>query len=138
MKTNSTLNTLRFQRIFSTLAVIIFLASTHSIAQKWSGFHGNEWLAGKYSQPWVRIGVTAKGIHKINVSDLPQAFKDADKNRLELWHRGTQVSIIKADANEIVFYVCLTTELRMPCFTDYLHRERIRITASIRMKVLTF
>lgn len=104
MKTNSTFNTLRFPKIFSTLAVIIFLASTHSIAQKWSGVNGNEWLAGKYSQPWVRIGVTAKGIHKINVSDLPQAFKDADKNRLELWHRGTQVSIIKADASEIVFY----------------------------------
>ena len=104
METFSTLNTLRLPRIFRTLAVIIFLASTQSIAQKWSGVHGNEWLEGKYSQPWVRIGVTAKGIHKVNVADLPQAFKDADKNRLELWHRGTQVSIIKADASEILFY----------------------------------
>ncbi|SDH13472.1 Por secretion system C-terminal sorting domain-containing protein [Dyadobacter soli] len=104
MKTFSTLNTLRLPRILSTLAVIVLIACTQSIAQKWSGANGNEWLAGRYSQPWVRIGVTAKGIHKVNVSDLPQVFKDADKNRLELWHRGVQVSIIKADANEILFY----------------------------------
>ncbi|WP_353721987.1 C25 family cysteine peptidase [Dyadobacter sp. 676] len=104
MKTFSTLNTLSLLRIFKALVVVVFIASTNGIAQKWSGSHGNEWLAGKYSQPWVRIGVTAKGIHKVNIADLPQAFKDADKNRLELWHRGTQVSIIKADANEILFY----------------------------------
>lgn len=104
MKTNSTLNTLRLLKVLKVLVVILLITPGVSISQKWSGVNGNEWLAGKYSQPWLRIGVAAKGIHKINVSDLPQAFKDADKNRLELWHRGTQVSIIKADATEILFY----------------------------------
>lgn len=104
MKTNSTSNTLRLLKVLKVLVVIFLIMPGASFSQKWSGVNGNEWLAGKYSQPWVRIGVAAKGIHKVNVSDLPQAFQVADKNRLELWHRGVQVSIIKADASEILFY----------------------------------
>jgi hypothetical protein len=104
MKTNSTFNTLRLLKVLKVLVMIFLIMPGVSFSQKWSGVNGNEWLAGKYSQPWVRIGVATKGIHKVNVSDLPQAFKDADKNRLELWHRGVQVSIIKADASEILFY----------------------------------
>ncbi|WP_439585430.1 C25 family cysteine peptidase [Dyadobacter bucti] len=91
-------------RIFKIVSLFFVLVLNESFAQKWSGVNGNEWLAGKYGQQWVRIGVTAAGIHKVDVNNLPQAFKDADKNRLELYHRGKQVSIIKADASEILFY----------------------------------
>jgi hypothetical protein len=85
--------------------VLIFsLGTLNAFSQKWSGVNGNEWLAGKYSQQWVRIGVSSKGIHRITISSLPAAFQSADKTKLQLWHRGVQVSILKADNNEILFY----------------------------------
>lgn len=98
---------MRLKRFTSLLGVhLIFfcLSISHVFSQKWSGVNGNEWLAGKYTQQWVRIGVSTKGIFRVNVSDLPAAFQAADKNKLELWHRGLQVSLIKADATEILFY----------------------------------
>jgi len=94
----------RFTSIFGMLLLVFGPGISDVFSQKWSGVNGNEWLTSKYGQPWVRIGVSTKGIFKVNVSDLPTAFQTADKNKLELWHRGTQVSLIKADAIEIVFY----------------------------------
>lgn len=94
----------RFTSFFSVLVMFCLVSTSDLLAQKWSGVNGNEWLSGKYGQPWVRIGVSAKGIFRVNVSDLPAAFQSADKNKLELWHRGVQVSLIKADATEILFY----------------------------------
>ena len=104
MKAIFTLNTQQSFRSFKFF-ILIFAVTCGSVsAQKWSGVNGNEWLEGKYTQPWVKLGVSATGIHKVLVSDLPQVFKDADKTKLALWHRGKQVSIIKADATEILFY----------------------------------
>ncbi|MCF2491181.1 C25 family cysteine peptidase [Dyadobacter sp. CY347] len=102
MKTNFTWYTLRLWNVLQVFSLLFLFSISESNAQ-WSGF-GNEWLAGKYQQEWVKIGVTAKGIHRIDVNNLPQAFKDANKDRLEMWHRGQKVSIIKADASEILFY----------------------------------
>lgn len=93
-----------FTSLFSILVLIIFFGTSDLVAQKWSGVNGNEWLAGKYTQQWVRIGVSSKGIHKVAISSLPAAFQSADKTKLQLWHRGVQVSILKADNNEILFY----------------------------------
>ncbi|MCF2491753.1 putative type IX secretion system sortase PorU2 [Dyadobacter chenhuakuii] len=103
MKANFTFYTLRLLN-FSKIVFFLFLTIGGANAQKWSGVNGNEWLAGKYSQPWVKIGVTAKGIHKINVNDLPDAFKNANKDKIQMWYRGQQIAIIKADASEILFY----------------------------------
>ncbi|MCE7065319.1 C25 family cysteine peptidase [Dyadobacter sp. CY326] len=86
------------------LYIILLQGGSSAFAQKWSGVNGNEWLQGKYGQKWVRIGVNAKGIHKIAISALPADFQNADKARLQLWHRGNEVSLIKADASEILFY----------------------------------
>ena len=94
----------RLTSLFGVLVLISYLGVSDLIAQKWSGVNGNEWLNGRYAQPWIRIGVSAKGIFRVNISDLPAAFQAADKNKLELWHRGVQVSLIKADATEILFY----------------------------------
>ncbi len=94
----------RFTSLFNILVLILYFGSSDLVAQKWSGVNGNEWLAGKYNQQWVRIGVSSKGIHKIAISSLPAAFQSADKTKLQLWHRGVQVSILKADNNEILFY----------------------------------
>ncbi|WP_342088598.1 putative type IX secretion system sortase PorU2 [Dyadobacter sp. OTU695] len=88
---------------FSLLFFGIIMAPLSARAQ-WSGAYGNEWLAGKYSQSWVRIGVTAKGLQRVAIADLPGNFQSADKSKLQLFHRGNQVHIVKADANEIIFY----------------------------------
>lgn len=94
----------RFTSLFGVLSLVLCLGITEVFSQKWSGVNGNEWLAGKYSQQWVRIGVSAKGVHKVAISSLPAAFQSADKAKLQLWYRGNQVSIIKADNSEVLFY----------------------------------
>ncbi|NIJ51504.1 putative type IX secretion system sortase PorU2 [Dyadobacter arcticus] len=89
-------------------------------AQIFSGTYANDWLEGKYSQPWVSIKAGAiplgapadnaytrfKGIYRVamNSASLPAAIKNADKSFLQLWHRGKQVALIKADDTEILFY----------------------------------
>jgi len=93
----------KFTTLIGLLLLIIALSTTNLKAQ-WSGAYGNEWLAGKYDQSWLRIGVSAKGIHRIAITSLPSNFQTADKTRLQLWHRGNQVDIIKADDSEILFY----------------------------------
>ncbi|MET7258804.1 C25 family cysteine peptidase [Dyadobacter fermentans] len=93
-----------FTSRFGVLLLCFWLGASSVFSQKWSGANGNEWLAGKYGQQWVRIGVSAKGVHKVAISSLPAAFQSADKAKLQLWHRGVQVSILKADNTEILFY----------------------------------
>lgn len=94
----------RLTFLFGVFVLISCIGASDLIAQKWSGVNGNEWLAGKYSQLWMRIGVSSKGIHKVAISSLPAAFQSADKAKLQLWHRGIQVSVLKADNSEILFY----------------------------------
>ncbi|KQS33225.1 C25 family cysteine peptidase [Dyadobacter sp. Leaf189] len=100
------------------LVLLVFaLISFGELHAQWSGAYGNEWLAGKYNQPWVSIKAGAipgsnntytrsKGIYRIamNSAALPSSIKNADKSLLQLYHRGRQVDIIKADNTEILFY----------------------------------
>jgi len=103
-----------FTKLVSLVALAIILSSTYLIAQ-WSGAYGNEWLAGKYGQPWVKVSagvisegprVLASGVYRIsmNSASLPASIKNANKSLIQLWHRGKQVDIIKADDTEILFY----------------------------------
>jgi hypothetical protein len=94
----------RFTSLYGVALAVLCLSMTEVFSQKWSGVNGNEWLVGKYGQQWVRIGVSTKGVHKVAISSLPAAFQSADKTKLQLWHRGIQVSILKADNTEILFY----------------------------------
>jgi len=83
----------------------LILSTVDGNAQSYGGgTYGNSWLAGKYAQPWVRIGVNQKGIQRVAIDKLPDDFKNADKTKLALWHRGNQVSIISATSTEILFY----------------------------------
>ncbi|WP_221394338.1 hypothetical protein [Dyadobacter sp. NIV53] len=69
----------------------------------WSGEYGNEWLV--QGQKYARIPVKVKGIHQVNIADLPADFvKSFDPEYLQLWHRGKQVALLQADATKIVFY----------------------------------
>ncbi|MCF0075687.1 C25 family cysteine peptidase [Dyadobacter sp. CY261] len=93
-----------FTSLFSVLLLICCFGAPKVYSQKWSGVNGNEWLAGKYGKTWVRIGVTTNGVHRIAISSLPAAVQSADKSKLQLWHRGSQVRLLKADNIEILFY----------------------------------
>lgn len=65
-----------------------------------NGLYGSEWLAGKYEQPWLRIGVSQKGLQKLT---LPTTFQNK-QTQLHLYHRGLEVSLIGATSTEIEFY----------------------------------
>jgi hypothetical protein len=64
------------------------------------GEYGNEWLAGKYGQSWLRIGVAKNGVYKVT---LPANFQNKS-NLLHLYHRGVEVSLVSASNTEIEFY----------------------------------
>ena len=96
--------TFEAKRLIAVAALALFnfiLPISDTYAQvKWSGVYGNEWLAGKYGQAWVKIGVTQKGMHKVT---LPIDFRNKP-GQLHLYHRGVEVSIASASSTEIEFY----------------------------------
>lgn len=69
---------------------------------QWTAPYSNSWI--NYNKSYVKIGITKKGIHKIPFSSLPQGFTVAAPEKLQLWRRGKQVSIISTANNEIWFY----------------------------------
>jgi hypothetical protein len=84
-----------------TLLLFVFLAAGKVKAQApWSGVYGNEWLANKYEQQWIKIGVNQNGIQKVI---LPASFQNKS-GQLHLYHRGIEVALISATASEIEFY----------------------------------
>nr|WP_295927024.1 C25 family cysteine peptidase [uncultured Dyadobacter sp.] len=87
--------------LFSVLIVSLGLAGK-VVAQSWNGFYGNDWLQGKYAQKWLRIGISAKGIHRVT---LPPGFMvGSDPNVLHLYYHGTEVALTAASTTEIEFY----------------------------------
>lgn len=66
----------------------------------WSGVYGNEWLAGKYNQQWLKITTNSKGIQKVL---LPESFQNKS-GQLHLYHRGTEIVMTSISATEIEFY----------------------------------
>ncbi|MBE9465082.1 C25 family cysteine peptidase [Dyadobacter subterraneus] len=96
--------TLHVSTVFR-IAAIAFLGVMLGILEtkaqtKWSGVYGNEWLAGKYGQTWLKIGVIQNGIQKVL---LPAAFQNKS-GQLHLYHRGKEVALTSATATEIEFY----------------------------------
>lgn len=85
----------------SFLLVLIGLLSQNVYAQ-WGAPYSNSWIV--YGKPYLKIGVTQKGIHKLLFSSLPSDFPVSDPGKIQLWHRGKQVAILSTDNNEISFY----------------------------------
>lgn len=83
-----------------TLVFLVLFAFEGKAQKPWSGVYGNEWLAGKYEQPWLRIGVNEKGIQKVT---LPANFQNK-LNQLHLYYRGMEIALISATNTEIEFY----------------------------------
>jgi len=76
---------------------------TISIAHaQWGAPYSNSWI--NYGQPYVRIGVTQKGVHKLPFSLLPADFPLNQQDKLQLWHRGREVAILGIENSEIIFY----------------------------------
>ncbi|TLV00106.1 putative type IX secretion system sortase PorU2 [Dyadobacter luticola] len=82
------------------LAAALLFQQT-GLAQSGAGYT-NQWIA--YDQPYIKIGVTAKGLHRVPFSSLPKTFPTDKPEKLQLWHRGKEVAIISTTNNEIVFY----------------------------------
>jgi hypothetical protein len=91
----------RLSIVGTVLLLLTFL--DHELAYgQWTAPYSNSWI--NYSKPYVKIGIAKKGIHKIPFSSLPQGFSVAAPEKLQLWRRGKQVSIISTANNEILFY----------------------------------
>lgn len=90
-----------FTRLVAILLIGFQFIINDSIAQAvWSGVYGNEWLAGRYNQQWLRIPVTQKGVHVVALSgDFV-----GKQTRLHLYHRGEEVALLSSSANSIEFY----------------------------------
>jgi hypothetical protein len=83
------------------LLVALLLAGHHMQAQ-WGAPYANAWIS--YGQPYVKIGILKKGLHKVAFSSLPQDFPTGSPENFQLWRRGQEVSVISTDNQEIVFY----------------------------------
>jgi hypothetical protein len=82
------------------IAVQIFGAA-QAFAQ-WGAPYSNSWIS--YDKNYVKIYVSQKGIHRIPFGSLPADFSVKEPDKIQLWHRGKQVSIISTANSEILFY----------------------------------
>lgn len=87
----------------STIVLLNFLFSTSLFAQ-WGKPYSNSWLNNLHTQKFVKINIDKDGLYRIPVASLPSSFSKDDPMKFQLWHRGKEVAIISATANEIVFY----------------------------------
>ncbi len=91
---------------FSIRTAIVFLITFcyhGKLAAQWGETQfGNEWI--DYKKQYLRIQVINTGIQKIAVSSLPEKWKSTDPGTWQLWHRGKEVTIIRADNKEIIFF----------------------------------
>ena len=87
-----------------SLIFVVLLAFAYGkpVAGQMSYEPSNSWI--KHGQPYVKILVNAKGIHKVAFSSLPSGFQVDQPEKLQLWHLGKQEAIISIANNEVVFY----------------------------------
>ena len=83
------------------LLVVALLIGYQSQAQ-WTAPYANSWI--DYNKPYVKIGILKKGLHRVAFSSLPKGFPIDSPEKLQLWHRGQEVSIISTANQEIIFY----------------------------------
>lgn len=92
------------QKVYNSLficffALLSFFIATNVNAQTIT----NSWINS--TQPYVRIAVMEKGIQRIPFSKLAEAnFPITEPAKFHLYYRGTEVSILSLNNNELVFY----------------------------------
>lgn len=88
--------------IFVSFLLVLVSLLSQNVYGQWGAPYSNSWIV--YGKPYLKIGVTQKGIHKLLFSSLPSDFQVNDPGKIQLWHRGKQVAILSTDNKEIVFY----------------------------------
>lgn len=78
------------------------LSASVSFGQWQEELSGNEWI--DFSKKYARIEIFKSGLQRIKVADLPEELKNQQPANYQLWYRGKEVPVIKADTNEILFY----------------------------------
>jgi len=87
---------------FTFCLAVLLSFEVLSVSAQWGAPYRNNWIV--YGKPYVKIGVTQTGIHKLPFSVLPADFPVNDVSKIQLWRRGKQVAIISTDNKEVVFY----------------------------------
>jgi len=82
--------------------LIVILLVGHHVQAQWTAPYANSWIG--YDQPYVKIGIYKKGLHRVPFSALPKGFPIDAPDKFQLWRRGKEVSIISTAGQEIVFY----------------------------------
>ncbi|QRR03485.1 putative type IX secretion system sortase PorU2 [Dyadobacter sandarakinus] len=90
------------RKIFALILLTLLGQAFSPAFGQWGAPYSNSWI--KYDQPYVRIGITKKGVQKVAFASLPATFPTSTPDNLQLWHRGRQVAILSTSNNEIVFY----------------------------------
>lgn len=94
---------LEAMRYFTMRALLIaVLLVGHQLQAQWTAPYANSWI--NYDQPYVKIGILKKGLHRVPFSSLPKGFPVGSPEKFQLWRRGKEVSIISTANQEIVFY----------------------------------
>lgn len=98
------MHTAYFKKIFLICVILFFVGGlkTSVVFGQWTAPYANSWIS--YGRPYVKIGVTKKGVHRIAIASLPKEFQVVAPEKLQLWRRGKQVSILNASKTEILFY----------------------------------
>jgi hypothetical protein len=69
---------------------------------QWGVPFANSWI--KYDQNYVKVSVATNGLYRVPVSALPSDFVKADKNYIQVFYRGKEIAVVRADEKEVVFY----------------------------------
>jgi hypothetical protein len=86
----------------SVILLIVGSLTSFESSGQWSAPYANSWI--DYNKPYVKIAIAKKGLHRIPLSSLPKTFPIDSPEKLQLWRRGKQISIISISNNEILFY----------------------------------
>lgn len=90
-------------RYFTRQALLVVaLLIGYQLQAQWTAPYANNWI--DYNKPYVKIGILKKGLHRVAFSSLPKGFPTNSPEKLQLWRRGKEVSIISTSNQEIIFY----------------------------------
>lgn len=84
------------------MSLILLFIIDPDVTAQWGAPYSNSWIV--YGQPYIKISVAEKGLHKLSLSSLPKSFPVNQPDKIQLWHRGKQVAIVSLANNEILFY----------------------------------
>lgn len=88
-------------KLIGFLVCIILLANRNETLAQWKDTYGNEWMIP--GKPYLKVLVEKDGLQRIDIASLPSDFPAADLSKIQLWHRGKQVSAT-VTSTSILFY----------------------------------